>query len=53
MALAGFDEQHFSPHSLRVGFITESVTNGKTIYETMLYSGHKDPVTAQRYIRLK
>lgn len=53
IALAGFDAHHFSPHSLRAGFITESVTSGKTIYETMLYSGHKDPVTAQRYIRLK
>lgn len=53
MALAGFDEQHFSPHSLRAGFMTESVINGKTIYEAMLYSGHKDPITAQRYIRLK
>jgi len=51
--LIGLDETLYGAHSLRAGFITESVKNGKTIYETMQYSGHRDPETAQRYIRIK
>ena len=47
------DEILYSAHSLRAGFITESVNSGKTIYETMQYSGHRDPDTAQSYIRVK
>ena len=51
--LIGLDETLFGAHSLRAGFITESVSSGKTIYETMQYSGHRDPETAQSYIRIK
>lgn len=51
--LIGLDEKLFGAHSLRAGFITESVNNGKTIYEAMQYSGHRDPETAQSYIRIK
>lgn len=43
----------YSAHSLRAGFITESVNNGKTIYEAMVYSGHRDAETAQSYVRIK
>ena len=51
--LAGLNEELYSAHSLRAGFITDSVQNGNSIYKTMQYSGHKDINTAQRYIRLK
>ena len=51
--LIGLDETQFGAHSLRAGFITESVSSGKTIYETMQYSGHRDPETAQSYVRIK
>lgn len=51
--LIGLDETLYSAHSLRAGFITESVNSGKTIFEAMQYSGHRDPETAQSYIRLK
>lgn len=51
--MIGLDENIYSAHSLRAGFITESVNNGKTLYETMQYSGHRDPETAQSYIRIK
>lgn len=51
--LIGLDETLYGAHSLRAGFITESVNSGKTIYETMQYSGHRDPETAQSYIRIK
>ena len=51
--LIGLDETLYGAHSLRAGFITESVNNGKTIYETMQYSGHRDPETAQSYVRIK
>ena len=51
--LIGLDENLYGAHSLRAGFITESVSSGKTIYETMQYSGHRDPETAQSYIRIK
>lgn len=50
--LIGLDDSLYSAHSLRAGFITESVNSGKTIYETMQYSGHRDPETAQTYIRI-
>ena len=49
----GFDETFYGAHSLRAGFITESVNSGKTIYEAMQLSGHRDPETAQSYIRIK
>lgn len=51
--LIGLDERLYGAHSLRAGFITESVNSGKTIYETMQYSGHRDHETAQSYIRIK
>ena len=51
--LIGLDETLYGAHSLRAGFITESVNSGKTIYEAMQYSGHRDPETAQSYIRIK
>ena len=51
--LIGLDEKLFGAHSLRAGFITDSINNGKTIYETMQYSGHRDPETAQSYVRIK
>jgi integrase len=51
--LIGLDETLYGAHSLRAGFITDSVNSGKTIYEVMQYSGHKDTETAQSYIRLK
>lgn len=51
--LIGLDETLYGAHSLRAGFITESVKNGKTIYEAMRYSGHRDTETAQSYIRIK
>ena len=52
--LIGLDETLYGAHSLRAGFITESVNNGKTIYETMQCSGHRDPETALGYyVRLK
>ena len=51
--LIGLDETLYGAHSLRAGFITVSVSSGKTIYETMQYSDHRDPETAQSYIRIK
>lgn len=51
--LIGLDVSLYSAHSLRAGFITESVNSGKTIYEVMQFSGHRDPETAQSYIRIK
>lgn len=51
--LIGLDETLYGAHSLRAGFITESVNSGKTIYEAMQLSGHRDPETAQSYIRIK
>ena len=51
--LIGLDEMLYGAHSLRAGFITESVNSGKTIYETMQYSGHRDTDTIQTYVRLK
>ena len=50
--LIGLDETLYGAHSLRAGFITESVNSGKTIYEAMQLSGHRDLETAQSYIRL-
>ena len=50
--LIGLDETLYGAHSLLAGFITDSVNIGKTIYETMQYSGHRDPEAAQRYIRI-
>jgi len=51
--LIGLDNKLYSAHSLRAGYITESENNGKMIYEAMQYSGHRDPETAQGYIRIK
>jgi len=51
--MIGLDDKLYGAHSLRAGFITESVNSGKTIYETMQYSGHRDAETAQSYIRIK
>ena len=50
--LIGLDESLYGAHSLRAGFITESVNSGKTIYETIQYTGHRDLETAQSYVRL-
>ena len=51
--LIGLDEALYGAHSLRAGFITESVNSGKTIYEATLLSGHRDIETAQSYVRIK
>ena len=50
--LIGLDESLYGAHSLRAGFITQSVSSGKTIYETIKFTGHRDIETAQSYIRL-
>ena len=47
------DITHYGAHSLRAGFITESVNREKTIYETIQYSVHRAPEMAQSYIRIK
>jgi len=50
--LIGLDETLYSAHLLHAGYMTESMNNGKTIYETMQYSGHRDPETSQSYVQL-
>lgn len=51
--MIGLDDKLFGAHSLRAGFITESIDSGNTIYQTILYSGHRDIQTAQKYVRKK
>lgn len=47
--LAGFNPHHFSGHSLRSGFLTESGIQGKNLLEAMKLSGHKTLQIAAGY----
>lgn len=49
--MAGYDIDHFSPHSLRAGFITSAVENGKNVYKTMDVSLHASMSSLKPYIR--
>jgi len=47
--LAGYDENQFSAHSLRRGFVTEGAKQGKPIGDIMKMTSHKSVSTAMRY----
>lgn len=47
--LAGYDENLFSAHSLRRGFVTESGRQGKPIGDVMKLTSHKSISTAMKY----
>ena len=50
---AGFTEAeicHLAGHSLRSGFVTESVRRGATPFEIQQQTGHKDLNTLVKYI---
>jgi integrase len=46
---AGYNEMHYSAHSLRSGFVTEAGRRNKTIGDVMQMTGHKNVNTAMRY----
>ena len=47
--LAGYDERHFSAHSIRRGFVTEGGKQGKPILDIMKMTSHKSVETAMKY----
>lgn len=47
--LAGYDETQFSAHSLRRGFVTEGGRQGKSIFDIMKMTSHKNVDTAMKY----
>jgi len=47
--LAGYDENQFSAHSLRRGFVTEAARQGKPIGDIMKLTSHKSVSTAMKY----
>jgi integrase len=47
--LAGYDDNQFSAHSLRRGFITEGAKQGKPIGDIMKMTSHKSVSTAMKY----
>lgn len=47
--LAGYDENQFSAHSLRRGFVTEGAKQGKPIGDIMKMTSHKSVSTAMKY----
>ena len=47
--LAGYDDDKFSAHSLRRGFVTEGAKQGKPIGDIMKMTSHKSVSTAMKY----
>jgi site-specific recombinase XerD len=48
---AGFDEEMFSGHSLRSGFLTSAARKGASIFKMMDVSRHKSVDTLRGYVR--
>jgi len=48
---AGLDEQQFSGHSLRSGFLTSAAANGANLFRMMDVSRHRSVNTVRGYIR--
>jgi len=48
---AGLNQDEYSAHSLRSGFMTEAINQGISLQEAMLLSGHKDVHVAHGYYR--
>jgi integrase len=46
---AGYNELHYSAHSLRSGFVTEAGRRGKPLGDVMAMTTHKNVTTAMRY----
>jgi site-specific recombinase XerD len=49
--LAGLNEQKFSGHSLRSGFLTSAAANGASIFKMMDVSRHKSADTLRDYVQ--
>jgi integrase len=49
---AGLDPARFAGHSLRAGFVTMAAKKGKTVDAIMRQTGHKNPTTVAKYVRL-
>lgn len=47
--LAGYDDNQFSAHSIRRGFVTEGGKQGKPILDIMKMTSHKSVETAMKY----
>jgi integrase len=45
--------KHFSPHSLRHGFVTLALETGSTLTDVQDAAGHADPRTTRRYDRAR
>lgn len=48
---AGLDENNFSGHSLRAGFITSAANSGADVFRVMDVSRHKSVNTVKSYVR--
>lgn len=46
---SGLDPDEFSGHSMRRGFVTSAIRQGKTIFEVMKQTRHRSIATLQRY----
>jgi site-specific recombinase XerD len=49
---AGLDGSRYSGHSLRAGFVTVATKRGKDVAAIMRQTGHKNPATVAKYVRL-
>ena len=52
LTTAGLTEEGYSPHSFRAGFITEAHLRGKNHVQIMRITGHRDPRSFEKYIRI-
>lgn len=52
-AAAGIDEQGFSAHSIRAGFVTEAGRQAMPLAETMALTGHQSVASVVGYFRSK
>jgi integrase len=51
-AAAGLDPTRYGGHSLRSGFVTVATKRGKDVASIMRQTGHVNPATVARYVRL-
>ena len=49
---SGIDPAHYAGHSLRSGFVTEATRRHKDVVEIMRQTGHRDPRTVDKYVRI-
>lgn len=49
---AGLDPTRYSGHSLRAGFVTVATKRGKDVAAIMRQTGHRNPATVAKYVRL-